>query len=51
MAVIGDALGHADEQTAKKLYAHLGPDQVQKAIDAHLPRLDLEQNNVTAIKR
>ena len=39
LAVIAQALGHADTRTTEKHYAHLAPNYVAETIRANLPRI------------
>jgi integrase len=39
LAVIAQALGHADTRTTEKHYAHLAPNFVAQTIRANLPRI------------
>ena len=48
MAVIAEALGHADERITRKHYAHLSPSYVRDAVRAGLGRMGIFQNdNIT----
>lgn len=51
MAVIAEALGHADERITRKHYAHLSPSYVRDVVRAGLGRLGIFQdNNVKQLK-
>jgi integrase len=50
MAVIADALGHADERMTRKHYAHLGPSYLASTIRANAAGMGIvEADNVRAI--
>ena len=50
MAVIAEALGHADERMTRKHYAHLGPSYVSATIRQHAAGLGIvERDNIAAI--
>ena len=47
MAVIANALGHADTRTTEKHYAHLKPSHVADTVRANLPALGLNGDDTT----
>ena len=50
MAVIAEALGHADERMTRKHYAHLGPSYVSTTIRQHAAGLRIvERDNVVSL--
>ena len=50
MAIIAEALGHADERITRKHYAHLAPSHVADAVRAAVAGLQIvPKSNVTAI--
>ena len=50
MAVIAEALGHADERMTRKHYAHLAPSYVSTTIRQHAAGLGIvERENVVSI--
>jgi len=42
LAIVAEALGHADARMVSKHYGHLVPSHVADAIRAHLPALGIE---------
>src|SRR5216684_2072135 len=44
LAIVAEALGHADTRMVSKHYGHLAPSHVADAIRAHLPALGIEIN-------
>ena len=51
MSVIAKAMGHKDERVTAKYYAHLAPSYVAETIKANLPKLGIETDNVTPLRR
>jgi hypothetical protein len=52
MAVIAEALGHADERITRKHYAHLSPSYVSQTVRQHAAGLGIvESSNVVPIER
>jgi integrase len=45
LAIVAEALGHADTRMVSKHYGHLAPSHVADAIRAHLPALGVELND------
>jgi site-specific recombinase XerD len=45
LAIVAEALGHADMRMVSKHYGHLAPSHVADAIRAHLPALGVELDN------
>lgn len=45
LAIVAEALGHADTRMVSKHYGHLAPSHVADAIRAHLPALGIEIDN------
>jgi integrase len=51
LAIVAEALGHADTRMVSKHYGHLAPSHVADAIRAHLPALGIEiDNKVTRLR-
>jgi len=51
LAIVAEALGHADTRMVSKHYGHLAPSQVADAIRAHLPALGIDiDSTVTRIR-
>ena len=50
LAMIADALGHADTRMTSRHYAHLQPSAVAEAIRAALPNLGGPESNVTPLR-
>jgi integrase len=51
VAIVAEALGHADTRMVSKHYGHLAPSHVADAIRAHLPALGIElDNTVTRLR-
>jgi integrase len=51
LAIVAEALAHADTRMVSKHYGHLAPSQVADAIRAHLPALGIEfDNTVTRLR-
>jgi integrase len=42
LAIVAEALGHADTRMVSKHYGHLAPSHIADAIRAHLPALGVE---------
>ncbi len=42
LAIVAEALGHADTRMISKRYGHLAPSHIADAIRAHLPALGIE---------
>ena len=51
MRVIAEAMGHGDTRMTEKHYAHLAPSYVAETIRAKLPKLGIETDNVTPLRR
>lgn len=51
LAMIADALGHADTRMTSRHYAHLQPSAVADAIRAHLPNFGGPDSTVTPLRR
>jgi len=52
LAIVAEALGHADTRMVSKHYGHLAPSHVADAIRAHLPALGIEiDSTVTRLRR
>jgi site-specific recombinase XerD len=51
LAIVAEALGHADTRMVSKHYGHLAPSHVADAIRAHLPALGIElDSKVTRLR-
>jgi integrase len=51
LAVIAEALGHADERITRKHYAHLSPSYVREAVRTGLGRLGVHRSAELRIVR
>jgi hypothetical protein len=51
MAVIAEALGHADTRMTEKHYAHLRPSYVATTIRENLPTFGIKGDNVRQLRR
>ncbi|HTV97829.1 MAG TPA: site-specific integrase [Steroidobacteraceae bacterium] len=52
LAIVAEALGHADTRMVSKHYGHLAPSHIADAIRSHLPSLGIEiEGTVTRLRR